>query len=90
VTLSHDASHAQLCISDSGTGITDELAERLYQPFSAGDLLHGSGLGLAICHEIVQALSGSIRLNNRLLNGHIQGLNTNVNLPLKDSQHSKT
>ncbi|QJC57169.1 Sensor protein QseC [Polaromonas vacuolata] len=89
VTLSHDANHAQLCISDSGTGITNELAERLYQPFSAGDLKHGSGLGLAICHEIVQALSGSITLKNRMLNGHIQGLDAGVNLPLKSNPQAK-
>ena len=56
---------AQLCISDSGPGISDELAQRLFQPFSAGDLRAGSGLGLAICHEIVQALGGQLQLRNR-------------------------
>ena len=56
---------AQLCISDSGPGISDELAQRLFQPFSAGDVQAGSGLGLAICHEIVQALGGQLQLRNR-------------------------
>jgi len=56
---------ARLCISDSGPGISDELAQRLFQPFSAGDLQAGSGLGLAICHEIVQALGGQLQLRNR-------------------------
>ncbi|MET1115926.1 MAG: sensor histidine kinase [Comamonas sp.] len=56
---------AHLCISDSGPGISDELAQRLFQPFSAGDLQGGSGLGLAICHEIVQALGGQLQLRNR-------------------------
>ncbi|WP_159918190.1 sensor histidine kinase [Pantoea sp. 18069] len=60
----HDC-QARLCISDSGPGISDELAQRLFQPFSAGDLEAGSGLGLAICHDIVQALGGQLQLLNR-------------------------
>jgi two-component system sensor histidine kinase TctE len=47
------AHQAALTISDSGPGIDAELAQRLFQPFSAGDVRSGSGLGLAICHEIV-------------------------------------
>ena len=73
---------ACLRISDSGPGISAELAQRLYQPFSAGDARHGSGMGLAICHEIVQALGGSIALVNRELQGHCVGLNATVRLPL--------
>ena len=60
-----DARVAALIISDSGPGISSELAARLYQPFSAGNLQHGSGLGLAICREITQALGGSLTLENR-------------------------
>lgn len=56
---------ARLCISDSGPGIGEDLAQRLFQPFSAGDVQAGSGLGLAICHEIVQALGGQLQLRNR-------------------------
>ena len=60
-----DTHLATLTISDSGPGISSQLAERLYQPFSAGDMRHGSGLGLAICREITQALGGSLTLENR-------------------------
>jgi two-component system, OmpR family, sensor histidine kinase TctE len=60
---------AVLSISDSGPGVTDELARRLFQPFSAGRSgAHGSGLGLAICFEITQALGGTITLTNRPAN----------------------
>ncbi len=48
---------AVLSISDSGPGVTDEFAKRLFQPFSAGRSgTRGSGLCLAICFEITQAL----------------------------------
>jgi two-component system sensor histidine kinase TctE len=78
-----DAECASLVIQDSGPGITDELRERLFQPFSAGETLSGSGLGLAICHEIVIALGGSIHLDNRMAQGRITGLNATVRLPIE-------
>ena len=73
---------AVLCISDHGSGVDDELAARLFQPFSAGDVRTGSGLGLAICHEIVQALGGRIALTNRMESGRVAGLDAVVHLPL--------
>jgi two-component system sensor histidine kinase TctE len=82
VQLVCDARWAALVISDSGPGISNELRERLFQPFSAGETRSGSGLGLAICFEIVQALCGSITLENRETHGHIHGLDTTVRLPL--------
>lgn len=82
VRLICDARFASLLISDSGPGISTEMQARLFQPFSAGQTQSGSGLGLAICHEIVQALGGSISLDNRTEHGHITGLDSTVRLPL--------
>ncbi|MDA8521338.1 sensor histidine kinase [Acidovorax sp. NCPPB 4044] len=82
VDLRSDGRHAALTVSDQGPGIDAELAQRLFQPFSAGDVRAGSGLGLAICQEIVQALDGHIELVNRDDNGHIAGLDAIVRLPL--------
>ncbi len=83
-----EAGRVMLNVSDSGPGIPDELAARLYQPFSAGDIPHGSGLGLAICLEIVQALGGSIALENRLAHGRVMGLDATVRLPLVQNVNS--
>ncbi|MDO9406465.1 MAG: sensor histidine kinase N-terminal domain-containing protein [Polaromonas sp.] len=80
-----DERFAALTISDSGPGIGPELAARLYQPFSAGNVRQGSGLGLAICREITDALGGSITLDNRVQHGHVEGLDATVRLPLADS-----
>jgi two-component system sensor histidine kinase TctE len=82
VRLMVDSRFAALVISDSGPGISDELRSRLFQAFSAGETRSGSGLGLTICHEIVQALGGSISLDNRLQHGRICGLDSTVRLPL--------
>ena len=79
------ANAVALTVADSGPGITAELRTRLFQPFSAGDVRHGSGLGLAICYEIVQALQGTITLENRDVQGRVQGLDATVRLPLADN-----
>jgi two-component system sensor histidine kinase TctE len=85
VQLVKDANSMALTLVDSGPGIPAELRNRLFQPFSAGNARTGSGLGLAICHEIVAALGGTISLENRVTQGHIEGLDTTVRLPLADN-----
>jgi two-component system sensor histidine kinase TctE len=75
-----------LTVSDSGPGIPAELQQRLFQPFSAGDVRSGSGLGLAICQEIVRALGGNIHLENRTLGGHVRGVDATVRLPLAENE----
>jgi two-component system sensor histidine kinase TctE len=77
-----DTRTAALTVSDSGLGVTSELAQRLFQPFSAGDERHGSGLGLAICQEVAKALGGDISLENRIDHGRVSGLDATVRLPL--------
>jgi two-component system, OmpR family, sensor histidine kinase TctE len=87
---------AELTILDSGLGISSELQERLFQPFSAGDIRTGSGLGLAICLEVVKALKGTITLTNRydtqrqgdVTTGKVIGLDTVVRLPLHNASIS--
>ncbi|ABM41832.1 integral membrane sensor signal transduction histidine kinase [Acidovorax sp. JS42] len=85
VTLHREDGEAVLTLADAGPGIDEELAARLFQPFSAGDVRTGSGLGLAICQEIVHALGGSITLANRQADGRVLGLDAVVRLPLADA-----
>ena len=92
VDLRADRPDVVLTISDQGPGIDEELATRLFQPFSAGDVRAGSGLGLAICQEIVKAVGGSIALANRVEDHGISGLDAVVRLPLDappDDRHSQ-
>ena len=98
VTLRRDARHGVLTIADSGSGISNEQRERLFQPFAAdaggpagthaGESRRGSGLGLAICHEIVVSLGGSIALDNRAgreSSVQVAGLDAIVRLPVADN-----
>ncbi len=84
--LISDGRTAALTIADSGPGLSAELRERLFQPFSAGERGSGSGLGLAICGEIVRTLSGSISLDDRVVAGRTVGLDATVRVPLAENQ----
>lgn len=85
VTVRSTDEEAVLTVRDEGPGISAELRERLFAPFSAGDAGSGSGLGLAICREIVLALGGRINLDNRNVqenSAQVVGLDAVVRLPV--------
>jgi hypothetical protein len=50
----------ELTIADSGTGLTDEMRERLFLPYFSTKQ-RGTGLGLAIAAKIIQEHQGNIR-----------------------------
>jgi nitrogen fixation/metabolism regulation signal transduction histidine kinase len=50
----------ELTIADTGTGLTDEMRERLFLPYFSTKQ-RGTGLGLAIAAKIIQEHRGSIR-----------------------------
>ncbi len=83
-----DGRTAALQVTDSGPGIAGELRARLFLPFSAGDIRSGSGLGLAISQEIVQALGGSLSLDNREHHGRVRGLSATARLPLASGENT--
>jgi hypothetical protein len=50
----------ELSIADTGTGLTDEMRERLFLPYFSTKQ-RGTGLGLAIAAKIIQEHQGTIR-----------------------------
>jgi hypothetical protein len=56
---------AEVVVSDTGPGLTDDMRERLFLPwFSTRQ--RGTGLGLSIVAKIVQDHGGSIRAENNV------------------------
>ena len=50
----------ELTVADTGTGLTDEMRERLFLPYFSTKQ-RGTGLGLAIAAKIIQEHGGTIR-----------------------------
>ena len=59
-SLSEDGASAEVVVSDTGHGLTDEIRERLFLPFYSTKQ-RGTGLGLSIAAKIVQEHGGSLR-----------------------------
>ena len=67
---------AEICVSDNGTGIPNELKERVFEMFFAGsnptsDSRRSLGLGLSLCQAIVHAHHGKMTLKDNLPHGCI-------------------
>mgnify|MGYP000547277453 FL=1 len=76
VTADRKEKHVYLSVKDTGTGIPEELKERVFEPFFRVDKsrsreLGGVGLGLALVREIVRVHDGSITVKSNPSGGTI-------------------
>ncbi|GEM_PF-307973 len=51
-----------LRFTDTGTGMSDEIRERIFEPFYTTKGIQGTGLGLAVSYSIIESHSGSINV----------------------------
>jgi two-component system, NtrC family, sensor kinase len=67
-----------LVIADTGTGMSPQTLQRLFEPFfTTGADRGGTGLGLAICRSIVERMGGTITIASEL------GAGTSVDVALR-------
>ena len=67
---------AEICVSDNGPGIPDELKERVFEMFFTGgnpigDSRRSLGLGLALCQAIIHTHNGEMTLKENSPHGCI-------------------
>ena len=67
----------ELAFSDTGPGVPEELAERIFEPFFTAGKRQGAGLGLAIARRIVAEHGGELRLEG----GEGRGATFVISLP---------
>ncbi|MBT6226690.1 MAG: response regulator [Candidatus Scalindua sp.] len=53
-----------ISISDTGEGMSDEVKDRVFEPFYTTKRAKGSGLGLSVSHGIMKRYSGSIEVES--------------------------
>ena len=76
ITAIQQKKAVEICVSDNGPGIPDELKERVFEMFFAGgnpigDSRRSLGLGLTLCQAIIHAHHGEITLKNNSPHGCI-------------------
>ncbi len=73
-------------VTDTGTGISEENQQRLFQPFSqsfeGAPQAGGTGLGLTICRRLAEMMGGSIEMVSELGRGTTMILT--LSLPIAD------
>lgn len=69
VDVSSNDTHVCIHFTDSGNGISQDIASRIFEPyFSTKPVGHGTGLGLSLCRKIVEAHGGNIYIDMQCLN----------------------
>ena len=76
ITAIQRGNAAEICVSDNGLGIPDELKERVFEMFFAGgnpigDSRRSLGLGLTLCQAIIHAHNGEMILKDNSPHGCI-------------------
>jgi len=68
VRTRRDGAEVEISVSDTGTGIPDEIRDKIYDPFfTTKDVGRGTGQGLAIVRNVVvDKHGGSLRFDTRL------------------------
>jgi len=70
IDTSLDNNQMVVMISDSGSGIKEELLDQIWDPFfTTKEVGKGTGLGLSVTRSLVERLSGTITLTSQLGKG---------------------
>jgi PAS domain S-box-containing protein len=72
--------HLNLRFADNGLGMTEDVRERIFEPFYTTKGAHGTGLGLAVSYGIIERHEGRISVESEVG----QGATFKIELPATD------
>jgi CheY-like chemotaxis protein len=72
--------HLSLLFTDTGLGMSEDVRERIFEPFYTTKGAHGTGLGLAVSYGIIERHAGQISVESELG----QGASFKIALPAAD------
>ena len=85
-TFKKPGRYALISISDTGTGMSKEIKERIYEPFfTTKEVGKGTGLGLSIVYGIIEEHKGYIDVETR----EEKGTSFKIYLPLASSDNAE-
>jgi len=85
ISTSYRNNQIEVKISDTGTGIPEELISKVFDPFfTTKEIGVGTGLGLAICYGIINQHKGSMEISSALG----KGTEVCIKLPVNESLNS--
>ena len=69
ISCKRNGERMQLKFADTGTGMKEDVRERVFEPFYTTKGVHGTGLGLAVSYGIIERHEGSISVESKLGSG---------------------
>ncbi|MCA1613768.1 MAG: response regulator [Acidobacteria bacterium] len=69
LSTSEDAEGVQICVSDTGTGMSEEVRSRVFDPFFTTKGKAGMGLGLAVSFGIIHRHAGAFEVESQIGRG---------------------
>jgi len=78
-----DNTQIELCVIDSGDGISEDKLKRVFNPFFTTKS-SGMGMGLSISHSIIEAHNGKLYAENHIKNQVTTGAKFCFTLPAKE------
>ena len=71
ITCERDGERLRLSFADTGTGMPEDVREKIFEPFFSTKGAQGTGLGLSVSYSIIERHGGSIRVESEVGRGTI-------------------
>lgn len=86
ISATRENDRLQLRFADTGTGMPEDVRQKIFEPFFSTKGAHGTGLGLSVSYSIIERHEGSISIISELGVGTV----FTIDLPAGELESSQT